>query len=68
MVDNDHGMRDTGVRVSGLWDADLEDENGVILVVWNLDTSTRGGTLPTNDVEAKLRKLIALDFNNRNWS
>jgi len=33
MADNDHDMRDTVIRVCGSWDADSEDERGVILVV-----------------------------------
>ena len=33
MVDSDRGMRDTMVRVSGPWDADLEDERGAIPIV-----------------------------------
>ena len=56
------------VRVSCQWDADLEEERGAISVVWNLNTSTHRGTLPTADVEVKLRKLTAIDFNNCNWN
>ena len=68
MVDSDRGMQDTVVRVSGPWDADWEDEHVAVLVVWNLNVGTCVGTLPAADVEAKLRKLTTVDFNNRNWS
>ena len=67
IVDSDCGMRDTVVQVSGPRDAN-SSESGVIGVVWNLDAGTHGGTLPTADVEVKLRKLTTIDFNNRNWS
>ena len=30
MVNNDHGMRDTVVRVSGSWETKSEDELGVV--------------------------------------
>ena len=68
MVDSDRGMRDTVVRVSGPWDTDSEKESGAVPVVWNLDAGARRATLPTVDVEAKLRKLTVVDFNNRDWS
>jgi len=68
MIDNDHNMRDTVVRVSGPWDANLEDERGAVPIVWNLDANTHEGTLPTVDAKAKLRKLTGVDFNNCNWS
>ena len=66
MVNNDHGMRDTMVRVTGLWDAESEDERGAVLVVWNLDLDPYGGTLPTADVGAKLRKPTAINYNSHN--
>ena len=68
MVNSDHGMRDTMVQMSGPWDADSEDDRGAVPVVWNLDAGSHRRTLPTVDVEAKLRKLTAIDFNSHNWS
>ena len=33
-----------------------------------MDAGVRRGTLPTADVEAKLRRLTTVNFNNHNWS
>ena len=66
IVNDDHGMRDTVVWVSGLWETELEDEHGAVPVSWNLDSSSYGGTLPTTDVEVKFN--TAINYNNRNWS
>jgi len=68
MVDIDHGMRDTVVWVSGPWKAESENEREAIPVVWNLGLTPRGGSLPTADVEAKLRKLTTINYDCRNWS
>ena len=68
MVTNDHGMRDTVVRVTGPCDVESEGERGAVPVIWNLDSGPHGGILPTTDIKVKLRKLVAIDFNCRNWS
>ena len=62
MIDNDHDMRDTVVWVTGPWEAESEDERGAISIVWNLGPVPRGGALPTADIEAKLRKLAAINY------
>ena len=67
MVDNDHGMRDTVVRVIGLWAVESENDHRVIPVVWNLGPPLEGA-LPITDIEAKLRKLTSIDYDHRNWS
>ena len=36
MVDSDHGMRDTVVRVTDPWEAESKDEHGAIPITWNL--------------------------------
>ena len=41
------------------WEAESEDERGAILVAWNLDS---GFHRPTVDVEAKLRRLTAINY------
>ena len=66
MVNNDHGMRDTVVQVTGLWEAESEDERGAVPVAWNLYYGSHGEILPTSDVEAKLRRLTTINYNNRN--
>jgi len=30
IINNDHGMRDTMVRVTGSWEVESEDEHGVV--------------------------------------
>ena len=69
MVDSDHSMQDTVVRVAGPWEVESEDECGAIPIVWNLRPVPRGGALPTADIKAKLRKLKAINYNfrNRSW-
>ena len=56
------------VRVTGPWEAELEDEHAAIAVIWNLGPVHRGGALPPADIEAKLRKLTTINYNCRNWS
>ena len=68
MVNSDHGIRDTMFRVTGQWDVESKYEHGIVLVIWNLDSSPHGGTLSTANVEAKLRKLTTINYNNRNWN
>ena len=68
MIDNDHGMRDTVVRVTGSWEVDSEDECGAVPVTWNLNAGSQVGALPTTDVKVKLRRLTAVNYNNDNWS
>jgi len=59
MVDSDHGMRKS-------WEAEPEDGCGAILVVGNLGVAPHGGDLATTDIEAKLRKLTAINYNCHN--
>ena len=61
-------MRDFVIRVSGPWDAKSEDKRGAIPIAWNSNVGSRGGTLPSADVEAKLKKLTIIDFKSHNWS
>jgi len=68
MVNDDHGMRDTVVQVTGPGEAESEDERGAVPVALNWDSGSHGGTLPTADVETKLRRLIIINYNKRNWS
>ena len=68
MVDNDHSMRDSVIRVSDPWDAELEDEREAISFSWNTNAGSCKGTLPSVDVEAKLKMLTAIDFISHNWS
>ena len=56
------------IGVSGLWDAESEDERGAIPVAWNPNAGSRGGTLLSVNIVAKLKKLTTIDFNSRNWS
>jgi len=49
MVDNDHDMRDTVVRVTGPWASKSENDYRDIPIVWNLGP-TPGGALPTADI------------------
>ena len=66
MVNSDHGMQDIVVWVTGPWEAESEDECGPSHLELGLQLSW--GTLPTTDVEAKLRRLTAVNYNNLNWS
>ena len=59
MVDSNHDMWDTLVRVSGPWKVEPDDERGAILIVWNMGSIPRGGASLTVDIKAKLRKLTA---------
>ena len=43
VVNNDHGMRDTMIRVIGSWEAESKDEHGVVPVVWNLYSRSHWG-------------------------
>ena len=52
IVNNDHSMRDTVVRVTGLWEAESKDERRAVPIAWNLDSGSHGEILPTADVEA----------------
>ena len=61
-------MQDTVVRVTNQWEAESKDERGAVPVAWNLDSGSHGGTLYITKVEVKLRRLIAINYNNRNWS
>ena len=36
IVDSDHGMRNTMVWLTGAWEAESENEHGVIPTAWNL--------------------------------
>jgi len=65
MVDSDYGMRDS-VIVSGPCDAESYDERGAIPVAWNSNAGSCEGTLPSADVEGKLKKLTAIYFNSCN--
>jgi len=67
MVDSDHSMRDTMVRMTGPWEAKSEVEHGAITTTWNLGLVARGGTLPSTNIEA-LRKSTAINYNHRNRS
>ena len=68
MVNNDYGMQDTVGQATGPWEAESEDDRGAVPVVWNLDTGFHEGALPTADVQTKLRRLTAVNYNNCNWS
>ena len=54
--------------MTGPWEAESEDERGVVRVASNLNSSSHGVILPTADAEAMLRSLTVIDYNNRNWS
>ena len=56
------------VRVTGKWEAESEDERRAVSVSWNLESNSHGRTLLTADVEVKLRRLTAIDYNSHNWS
>ena len=43
MVNSDHGMQDTVVRVTGLWEAESENECGAVPVACNLNLGSYGG-------------------------
>ena len=60
-------MQDTVVRVTGPWEVESVYERGTVSVAWNLDSDSHGGTLPTADAKAKLRRLTTINYNNRNW-
>ena len=42
MVDSDHDMRETVVRVTGPWEVELKSERGTTLTTWNLSPPARG--------------------------
>jgi len=42
MVNSDYGIQDTVVQVTGPLEAESEDERGVVLVAWNLDSDSHG--------------------------
>ena len=67
IMDSDHGMRDTVVRVTDPWEAESDGERGSIPTTWKLGPMAWGGTLPSADIEAKL-KLAAINYDHRNWS
>ena len=66
MIDSDRGMRDTMVRVTALWEAELEDERGAILTTWNLGPVARGGAMLTAEIELKLQELTTVDYDRHN--
>ena len=68
MVDRDHGIQDSVIRFFGPWDAESDAEHKAILDAWNPNARSHGGTLPSVDVEAKLKKLTAIDFDYCYWS
>ena len=65
MVDNNHNMRDTVIRVSGPWEAELEKERGASPTTWNLGPVAQTCSV---EIEAKLRRLAAINYDHRNWS
>jgi len=42
MVNSDHDMRETMVRITSPWEAELESERRVILTSWNLSQPAWG--------------------------
>ena len=46
MVNSDHGMRDSVIRVSGPWDAESEDERRAMSIDWNPNVGSCGGPCP----------------------
>jgi len=68
MVDSDHDMRDIMVWEIGSWEAESEDERGAIPTTWNLVPVARGGAVLTTEIELKLQKLTAVDYDYCNWS
>ena len=62
----DHDMRDTMVWVTGLWEAELENEGGAIPVFLNLGSAPHGGALLTVNIEAKLWNLTTIKYDCRN--
>jgi len=46
----------------------LEDEREAIPITWNLGPIAREGASLSADVEAKLRKLVAINYDHHNWS
>ena len=68
MVDSDHGMRNTVIRMTGPLEAESKGERGAISITWNLGAVARGETLSSADIEVKLQKLAAINYNHRNWS
>jgi len=65
MVDSDHGMCDTVVRVSGSWEAESE-ECRAIPTIWNLGPLTQEGATLSADIEAKLQRLTVVNYDHRN--
>ena len=54
--------------MTGPWEAESEDQCGGSPSRLELGLQVSWGTLPTADIEAKLRRLTAIDYSNRNWS
>jgi len=67
MVDNDRGMRDVVGRVSGPWEAESE-ECEAIPTIWNLGLIAQGGVTLSADIEAKLQRLTAINYDHMNLS
>ena len=63
MVDNNHNMRDTVIRVSGPWEAELEKERGANPTTWNLGPFAQTCYV---EIEAKLQRLVAINYDHKN--
>ena len=54
MVDSDHSMWDTVIHVTGPWEAESVDKNGVVPTIWNLGPLSRERASLSMDIEVKL--------------
>ena len=65
MVNSDYSMWDTVVQMSGPWKAESK-ECEATPTTWNLGLVARGGATLSANVEAKLRRLTAINYDHQN--
>jgi len=68
LVDNDHGWRDTIIRIYGAWETVIQKDHGAILTTWNKETLMHSEIPVMEEAEERVQSLLQIGVDNRNWS